>query len=1158
MIYSSLKIGPNGGIVADMEKVAQDPDTVTLAIGIGGTGVTALRTFKNAVYTRLISDNDDKEGEEPRFDRIKFLAIDSDRASCNGEGYSQIARSEYFGIGVSNIVESLNNKSALDSDFTLQWFDHENIKVDTAKDGACGVREIGRYLIIKKAYELKTKIEETIRAAMVGLTTPNIFVHIFSGISGGTGSGCFLDTCYIVRQALLDNGWLDMTSVMGFFFLPDVNLNSPGFPNDLAHSQYVQENGYAAMKELDFVMNLKDGDEQFVQDYGSFRVMTSDPPVNECHLVSTTEIDGTTPKNAFSYIMNAVSEYALNYIAKYTTTSDENDLGATVGSGGSEAKKGLVANLVTLRNAMQKRHGVNYRYNIMGASSAIIPYREIATYLATGLFNYFDFYNKIPSEADVRKFAMTTGLSFIDLEREILNGCMPPQVPDIPAAQLKQGNAPLVNRLNSWYDTTSGKMRENYDKLTRELPEGNWDIPQNPDSVIGKVFKELIMLSRDPRMGPIFAKSILRHDNQLAIDNVLEGVLKEVQERIHTEQIQRNIREEELNKAKSEFLNTGSLNPMLNSRKNRYVSEYINMFNHMHNLERLGVIEDLVTNVRQKLNKLYNTYFIPLASVMNDLKETFDENRNLFKAGLHHDDGKQYVWNIIELKAIQPNLDEEIKKVLTRDNQGNLTATQAMIDFMFLMTDPGNVEKWMSGKEGLIAILISSFIKSKFNEAINQSMITYLRNKYNTDGQNLINLIAHNVIGEGLVNNATPAFYADNSMFNVKVDSPIQCVLSVPDTENLVEQAAETYKEENSMHMSIRKTAIKDRISMMWFYTGVPMFAYRSLRDTEKIYKRVGSHGIHLYEKGEVKWRTYLPSPLPATLIIDTYEDERLDRARIDRVKDAYTYAMNNGLMIKHEDDTVEIPVIESIDFEALSEQAKKNDEERGKVLEQLETLKRDFMKDVQSKKVTLASGIDPRIRSNVDENGVLHNPSANVDVIVRYPKLMNELIHTVEQHRELDKMLDVLNGESDVNRKKYIELFIKAVYAGVIKTNGSIFRYTYEKDGFPEEKQFTSATKDFNAIPIFQAADEFAAMKDVKLRNRIENEVSAILDKEIPQAIVETAKKLEGFYDTDRLQEYLDEAAVTDKIDEIREFLARWKKQLRKFIKDHEVADFF
>lgn len=1150
MIYSSLKIGPNGGIVADMEKVYQDNNSVTLAIGIGGTGVSALKTFKNAVYTRLIPDNADKPGEEPLYNRIKFLAIDSDKTSCDGEGYARITTPEYLGIGVSNIVQTLNNKHSLDSDFTLQWFDHDKIHVDMAKDGACGVREIGRFLIIKKAYELKTRIENILRTAMVGLANPNVYVHIFSGISGGTGSGCFIDTCYIVQQALADNGWLDMTSVMGFFFLPDVNLNAPGFPNDLAHTQYIQENGYAAMKELDYLMNLKDGNDFFEQDYGNFKVHSDNPPVNECHLVSTTEIDGSTPVNAYSYIMNAVSEYALNYVARYKDSTNDANVHGSNGSVSNELTlKGLVANLVTLRGAVPKQYGANYRYNIMGASSAIIPYREIATYLATGLFSYFDYYRKTPSEANVRNFAEVTGLSFIDLERELLNGVMPPTVPDMPAAQLKQGNAPLVNRLNAWYDTSSGKMKENYDKLTRSLPEGRWDIPQNPDSVIGRVFKELIIETRDAQKGPYYAKNMLRHDNQLAVDNVLAGVLKEVQERIQSEQIQRNLREQELNKAKDEFYNTGSLNPLLNTRKKKYVEESINWINHLHNLERLSIMEDLITNIRSKLKTLYSAYFSQLIMVLDNIKETFDENRKLFVSGLHHDTGKQYVWNIVELDGIKDTLDDEIKKVLTRDQHGNITAEQAMVDFAGLITEPKNVDKWMSGKEGIIAMLISSFITSKFREAIDKSMITYLRQKYNTDGENLIGLIANNVIGEGLVSNATPAFYADSAMFNIQDNAPIQCVLSVPESESLIEKAAEKYRDDHGMHMSIRSTAIRDRISMMWFYTGVPMYAYRSLRDLEKTYKRAGSAGVHLYEKGKLQWRTYLPSPIPATCIVDSYEPERLDRSRIDTIKEAYEYAKEKGIIVKDIDETIEIPMVESLDCESLEAKAAESEVQRLAVITQLERMVADFVKNSTGmQRVALPSGIDPRRRDN-----------ANLDVLVKFTKIGEILKHTVHTHKDMTALMSKLMGESQGEKAKNMELFMQALYAGIIKTNGNIFKYVYEQNGLPEEKQFTSSTKEFHKIPIYQAAIEFATMNDIRLRKRIEAETTAVLDQVIPQSLIETAEKIEAFYNVERLQEYLDEAEQYGNTkEEIKAFLGDWKQSLRKFIRDNKENVFF
>lgn len=326
------------------------------------------------------------------------------------------------------------------------------------------------------------------------------------------------------------------------------------------------------------------------------------------------------------------------------------------------------------------------------------------------------------------------------------------------------------------------------------------------------------------------------------------------------------------------------------------------------------------------------------------------------------------------------------------------------------------------------------------------------------------------------------------------------------------------------------------------------MFAYRSLRDIEKTYKQAGSPGVHLYEKGDKKWKTYLPSPLPATCIIDSYEDQRIDRSRIDSVKEAYEYALENKILVPNDYGAIEIPVIPAVDFDEMEAMAKQGDEARNNVIDRLEEMQKNFLKDREMKKVTLPSGIDPRRRA-----------TANLDILVKYTLLGRELKNTVAIHKQLAAMISKLCGESDVNRKKYLDLFIQAVYAGIIKTNGSIFKYVYELDGLPEEKMFTSATKEYNKIPIYQAADEFAAMKDVRLRKRIEGETAAVLDQTISDSLISTAKKLENFFDVERLQEYMDEAVKTDRNDEIKEFLGTWKKSLRKFIKDSEVgAEFF
>ena len=96
--------------------------------------------------------------------------------------------------------------------------------------GAGGVRQVGRYLLISRASNLISTIEAKCTQALNGMNGPDLDVYIFAGISGGTGSGCFLDTCYIVQKALEDMGRAQSANVMGFFFLPDVITSKPQVP----------------------------------------------------------------------------------------------------------------------------------------------------------------------------------------------------------------------------------------------------------------------------------------------------------------------------------------------------------------------------------------------------------------------------------------------------------------------------------------------------------------------------------------------------------------------------------------------------------------------------------------------------------------------------------------------------------------------------------------------------------------------------------------------------------------------------------------------------------------------------------------------------------------------------------------------------------------
>lgn len=76
--YRDLLISTGGGIIGTRQMDEQEK-CATIAIGLGGTGVSCLKNLKRQVYSRL--QPDDPEAAVPAYKHIKFLAVDTDKNS---------------------------------------------------------------------------------------------------------------------------------------------------------------------------------------------------------------------------------------------------------------------------------------------------------------------------------------------------------------------------------------------------------------------------------------------------------------------------------------------------------------------------------------------------------------------------------------------------------------------------------------------------------------------------------------------------------------------------------------------------------------------------------------------------------------------------------------------------------------------------------------------------------------------------------------------------------------------------------------------------------------------------------------------------------------------------------------------------------------------
>ena len=155
-------------------------------------------------------------------------------------------------------------------------------------NGAAGIRQAGRlilFLNFQRIYDaLQRKLSKISENYDASKCRPRIY--LFAGIGGGTGSGMFIDLSYMMRS-------IQNVDLQGVIFMPDVSCLKPNLRE--THKKNIQRNGFAALKELDYLMILDRVGESFRQDYpGGIGVDRNDPVFDLCMLVGAQE-DGRTP-----------------------------------------------------------------------------------------------------------------------------------------------------------------------------------------------------------------------------------------------------------------------------------------------------------------------------------------------------------------------------------------------------------------------------------------------------------------------------------------------------------------------------------------------------------------------------------------------------------------------------------------------------------------------------------------------------------------------------------------------------------------------------------------------------------------------------------------------------------------------------------------------
>ena len=862
-MFKSLFIGNrDGGIINTITQSPSTDDPVVI-IGLGGTGVDTISRLKTKLHRQIEPDNKravDRDGDMPMYDNIKFLGIDADGGWLEKSG---LENGERLNIQNYNFKLGFKPKTLdeLKRQKELQWMsiDHVFKNLPANPNGAGACRQFGRWLTINSASAIKSRITQVITQACTGRIGGSLNVDIVAGISGGMGSGSFMDVCYIVRE-VIDGLGFNAAKVFGYFVLPDAIISKPGILGDPVRTSANQKNGMAALLEIEHLMNLEDSNEWFEQDYNGFTIRTQHKLVDMCHFISSTNIDGTPIPNGYEYALNVIGDYILAFISEEVVAYGQNAITMNGKSNNIDVHVNGIA--------PKEGHGYSQNYTIIGSANGEIPMTQMATYLASKLFEQFTIRRDLPNKIQIQQeFAdylhlsdqhfniivnqISRGANWIGIDEKLVS-----QYFDQIKAHMNDNTLPgaMINPTVNSRNQRRGVLLQNREAMAQAFRDYKYQA--NADSIPGLAFNKLLEIINDPNKGPIYAYGMMNKTGE-DIFHYLNGRLRYcTQQRQHAQAQKLSFMNQEP-EAKRNLGNSNFLNRRI------YIKEYASTLNSIYYWEAQ---EDLYTELINLITILKNTFYSindkylrPLKNITEELLYTFEANIYYFRLGKGDESQDGFTKQLVKFSNIKPQLDVIINA---------MNPDQETEGLLSILTEHPDI--WMTREEWKIKAMISGYILNKCNPILSQSLESFLREDLNMGGAPLA-LFAdaiENQIISPLVNYAAPILWTNGIIVTDNIATEHRTILTVPNASNAVCTAAVNYEQAmfgTNVTTDVRKSLINDRICVIRTISGVPMHEYLGLVHYLGAYENYNGLGIHMYENAP-NWREILTFPYPYSL----------------------------------------------------------------------------------------------------------------------------------------------------------------------------------------------------------------------------------------------------------------------------------------------------
>ena len=845
MIYKDLSLSSGGGIIPNFQLVDSN-GCENIIIGLGGTGIDCLKEVKKQVYNRIKPD-DSITSDIPTYQNIQFLAIDSDRNSINDVTFAGIdPMNEYFDIGCSDIHSILGHSKILRQTPSLRWLS-DRIQIYNAQSGAGGVRQVGRLLMMTQSDRLKKTIIYKVTSALLrGLAGAKLKIHIFTGMGGGTGSGVFLDICYIIRHIIEEFNLERRPTIAGYFFLPDVNLQR-------IHDGYVRHqieiNGFAAMKELDHCMNFDKNGGEWNQEYVNYNIISKQAPVDNAYLISATDIDGNIRKNGY--------KYAIDVVADYVTESLIHPF--------------CLYPVMPPAYYFQKKTGACYNYYALGGVCAYVPHKEICTYLASRIF---EAYRTLPStNHDIDAFISDNGLTYRDFLNDITK-----DVKRIPVVEVDRRILidqimgitpdiipPILSQMIDTLREIKGVLASNRERQAQ--------------NVIVDIKNKLIEIATVQGKGLVYASLFLSNHDRSAKDlsYVIDGYIKENDNNRVCARANLTLHENSIATTLRELQNARL------HRQGRARSYVYAVYSYYTQLAKIFLYEEMdvfFNELKCRIRDLYETFFAPINAMFANVAETFNHNYHFLTEGVPIED--EYALKIIGLddNVFKNSLDLAVESIDTK---------KVVNDFVSYIIKES--DEWLyRSDDSKICAAVSSFFIQNFSEFMHKNIDFYLQEKFQAPTQSQLVDMLYHLIMIPLRDRAKPLFWTSERLDEVGRFG--YCF--IPNSSMIISEAASRMTQADSC-FRINTSGSFDSISMFTLYCGVPMYMYQRIFDYRHKYDQSVVAGVHIYEGTELDPRDF--RKLRGIIPLSLYSEDELKDVK-DFVND-YDRAVKNGIIYK-------------------------------------------------------------------------------------------------------------------------------------------------------------------------------------------------------------------------------------------------------------------